>query len=656
MPARVKMRRVSKKAKRPIWTDADRAAAWSWISEQLKNGIKPEVTRMSLVDWAELRRVIPQGLSSMPGRFSWSVTPYLVEPAECLSETSPVKEVAVIKGAQVGFTVGILENWMLYTIDQAPGPMLYVAQSQQAAEKNMNERIKPAIVQSGLEHKIFAQSKIKGSKQSGNTDDSLQFPGGRLHAIGPNMGSRARSDSHQKGAFDELDAWQQEIGSATGKRKSEGSTLQILRRRFDTFETTMKICYGSTPLVKGSSLIEPLYLMGDQRQYNVPCKHCGELQPLEWENLKFTVDDSGRLDVGSVHYECRACKGHWKNSDKVEFLKGERDGGLARWIPTAEPRRPGMRSYHIPSMLSPVGFRSWEDMAQEFVEAGKDPTLLQTFWNTSLGRTWTVTGTRVDYTRIMMRREHEPDVYREWPMGALFVTIGADVQGGNHPRIEAEVVAWGRNKESWSLGYHVFHGDTTDLASNAWTGLADLIMREHCGKESAITLVDSGFESSVVYAFCESMAGKAGMVLPSKGESAQSQTKRLFALREVTGYGVRRVDIQTNQLKSELYKNLRREWPEQGLCPPGYCHFPGEYTNSYFEGLTAEEVQWKEMPNGGKIPVWRKIPGRGRNEPHDCRIYAMAALYVLRGQILTELGLDDELVTWEQFWDILDAA
>ena len=34
----------------------------------------------------------------------------------------------------------------------------------------------------------------------------------------------------------------------------------------------------------------------------------------------------------------------------------------------------------------------------------------------------------------------------------------------------------------------------------------------------------------------------------------------------------------------------------------------------------------------------------------------MAALNVLRGMILADLELDDEQVTWEQFWEIYTAA
>jgi phage terminase large subunit GpA-like protein len=39
----------------------------------------------------------------------------------------------------------------------------------------------------------------------------------------------------------------------------------------------------------------------------------------------------------------------------------------------------------------------------------------------------------------------------------LFLTAGVDVQ---KDRIEVEVVAWGRGKESWSVDYRVIEGNT----------------------------------------------------------------------------------------------------------------------------------------------------------------------------------------------------
>ena len=56
----------------------------------------------------------------------------------------------------------------------------------------------------------------------------------------------------------------------------------------------------------------------------------------------------------------------------------------------------------------------------------------------------------------LTRREAYP--IGQVPAGGLVLTAGADVQ---HKRIEVEVVAWGPNKESWSVDYRVFEGDTS---------------------------------------------------------------------------------------------------------------------------------------------------------------------------------------------------
>ena len=622
------------------------------MTAQLKAGIKPELTRVSLVEWAETHRVIPQGLSPMPGLFSWAVTPYLEEIADNLSQTSTVKETYVMKGAQVGYSVGIGENWILYTIDQAPGPMIYVAQSQGAAERTMQKRIRPAIQQSGLGGKIFAQAKRPGSRKTGDTADMMEFVGGTLTPVGPNVGERLRSDSMQLGYFDEMDAWAQEVGTISGKRKNEGSTHGLIMRRFDAYTNTYKVLGGSTPLEASSSLIEPLYLDGDQRQYNVPCKHCGELQPLEWERLKYEKDERGLSIPESVHYECRACCGHWKNDDKVFFLKNERQGGRAKWIPLVAPRVPGRRSYHLPSLLSPIGFRDWESICLEASMIGEDTTKLQQFWNTVLGRTWTVRGKAPDYTKIMVKREGleptdaQPHWYdpNQWPDRALICTIGADVQAD---RIEAEVVAWGMFEESWSLGYHVFHGETADLNSPAWAGLHELIHSEPSGHLVNAVLVDSSYESSVVYQFCDQYVGQ-GVILPCMGESLQNNTRREYALTKMSGYAQRRVDIQTGQFKSTLYNYLKKSIPDEGLPPMGYCHFPASYGEKYFKMLTAEELVPERMNNGGTRYVWKPIKDRGkRNEALDCRVYAMAALHVFKDLVMGEA---EEPAPWGAFW------
>ena len=62
---------------------------------------------------------------------------------------------------------------------------------------------------------------------------------------------------------------------------------------------------------------------------------------------------------------------------------------------------------------------------------------------------------------------------------------------------------------------------------------------------------------------------------------------------------------------------------------PKYCHFPlrDDYGAAYFNGLLSEHL----VPEGKTRQrwIWKPIPGHERNEPLDCRNYALAAFQTL---------------------------
>lgn len=62
---------------------------------------------------------------------------------------------------------------------------------------------------------------------------------------------------------------------------------------------------------------------------------------------------------------------------------------------------------------------------------------------------------------------------------------------------------------------------------------------------------------------------------------------------------------------------------------PKYCHFPrrDDYGSAYFKGLLSETKVYD--PNKRHPWGWKKIPGHERNEPLDCRNYALAAFKAL---------------------------
>ena len=632
--------------------------------------IPDHVNRTTVGEWAEEKRILPAGLTSQPGPFRWSVVPYLREIADCLSESSNVTRVAVMKGAQIGFTVAVLENFIGYIIDVAPGPIMFISADKGMAETSVELRVDRMIESAGLAEKVFSQSEKRHNKKTGDTKSKKEFAGGFLLAIGPNVGAKLRSISVRYVVFDEPEAYPQEIGASDkskGKTANEGDPIALAERRTVAFEQIRKILYGSTPLDDTTSRIKPLFSKGDQRYYFVPCKHCGHMQRLRWRDdsgafrLKFETDKKGRLIRESVHYECEKCSGYWKNEDKAFFLPA------GEWRPTAEPSEPGFRSYHISALYSPLGMQSWEAIAHEWINSKDDLTKLRAFVNTVLGETWVEKGEAPRYERVMLRKEtyhvsqRKPDgeiIPCTLPGTArpLIVTVGADVQAD---RIEAEVVVWGWDKESWSLEYAVLFGDTADIGSSAWRGLAELLSRQHAGMGVFRALIDSGYNSPVVYQFCE---GYSSGVFPVKGDiriQADRGVTRVYALRDVPGYHTKRVDLDTGHLKQEIYNALGRGTPD-GKAPtapfPGYCHFPADYDERYYRQLTAEERVREATRDGKGRMVWHLQHGR-RNEALDCRVYNLGSLYVAYGERRREIEDEDAAAkrepraySWSDFW------
>lgn len=629
--------------------------------------VKPAINHMLVSEWAETHRTLPSDLSPLPGAFRWDVCPYMREIADCLSENSPVQEVAVMKGARICFTTAVLENWIGYVVDVAPGPMMFISGDKGMAETSIELKIDRMIESAGLGGKIFAQSDKKSNKKTGDTKSKKEFPGGFLLAVGPNVGAKLRVTGIRYGSLDEIDAFPDQIGAqdkTKGKRQAEGDPISLFRKRTSDWERQRKILYGSTPTVKQRSKIEKLTGDGDLRYYNVPCKHCGHKQPLRWEQMKYQKDDTGRLIRESVHYECEKCSGHWKNDDKAFFLKEKGRGGEAEWIPTKEPRRPNFLSYHINSLYSPLGMASWEAICQEWIDAQGDLDQLRVFFNTVLGLTWEERGEAPLKEPIRDRAQIEGYMAGgTLPSHAhpLIVTAGVDV----HPNaIYCEFVAWARDKESWSLEYLTIPAvDTSNLSDPCWQQLQKALFTPHGPLITMMALTDSGDKTTTVYSFCEN-CGAPDNLMPSKGDSLPSSERSLFTIsKNVPGTTCRLILLNTDKLKQEVYGNLRIGTPDgnppkSGL--PGYCHFPADYDKRYYDGLTSENRHDKPTPRGGLRKVWQE---HGANEPLDCRQYALGALYVFHDlwseSVREEYQLYDEneqprKLTWAEFWTLLE--
>lgn len=578
------------------------------IADGFLKGIKP-VPLLKVSDWADRYRRLTSESAAEPGPWDTNRTPFLREIMENLSPSSPIQEVRVVKGVQLGFTESGLNMVGCY-MDIDPCPIMYVMPTLETAKAISKSRVDPMI-----ENSPSLSSKIRPNKEkdSGNTIHEKRFPGGVLVLAGSNSASSLRSRPVRVLVLDEVDAYPLDV-------EGEGSPISLAEKRTSTFGHKKKIYKLSTPTTEDQSVIQPQFEATEQRKYFVPCPDCGHYQHLQFANLQWT-----KGDYESVRYYCEGCGSGIEERFKTWMM----DNSRAEWRPLVPAAQvPTIRGYHINSLYSPLGWLSWSDIARQYDEAmeSRDENLIKTFTNTILGETWKEKGDAPEWQNLYNRREtYKMNVP---PADVAFITAGVDVQ---KDRLELEIVGWCKGKRSYSIDYRVLVGDTANKA--VWNELAKVV-DEQFEREDGLLMplrlmaVDSGYNTTEVYEFCERF--DATKVIPVKGQDKQSTVvgspRQVSTSRSGKKIGKTKVwHVGSSIVKSETYGWLRQELEEDGTPPNGYCHFP-QYDQHFFKMLTAEQIQTK-IVKGYPRAEW--VKKYDRNEALDCRVYARAAASVV---------------------------
>ncbi len=571
------------------------------LLDWFQKGLKP-IRMMTVSDWADTNRMLTSDSSAEPGPWRTSRTPYLKEILDNMSPSSPVQEVVVQKGAQLGFTeagVNILGTY----IDLDPCNMLYVMPTEDMAETISKTRFDPMVTNSKvLEEKVAS----KRARDGGNTNRSKQYPGGMLTFTGANSAVGLRSRSVRILIADEVDGYPADIDG-------EGSPLQLAKKRTNTYGERKKVYIPSTPTVEGASAIEKEFNTTDKRYFFVPCPECGTFQTLKFEQLRWE-----KPRYIHTKYECEHCGHLIEERHKPRMLaKGE-------WKPTEEANISRIRrGYHINSLYSPLGWLSWGEIANEWDDAQNDDAKMKTFVNTVLGETYKEESEVPGFEALYDRRE-------DYTMGVVptdvcILTAGVDVQ---KDRVELEVVGWCAGKRSYSIEYVVLHGDTAE--QGVWTQLSAVVNKQWPRADGstmglARMAVDRGYNTSLVDAFCGRFSPLK--VVPVKGSDTLTRIvgAPMPCRTTQTGKplpGLKYYPVGSGVVKAEVYAWLRLHRQEDGSYPEGYCHFP-QYEMGYFRGLTAEKLVYVGNNKGHGSLQWHKH--YKRNEPLDCRVYARAA-------------------------------
>lgn len=636
-----------------------------WLEDQVA-GLTTELEVIKPSEWAERKRYLPQSLTAFPGRFSFDRTPYLREIVDCMSVDSPVREVALMKSAQIGATTGILENVIGYFIEHVKtAPMMLTTADSDLAKLRGDSNITPMLELSGLSHLIRSADE-KNKRKTGKTTTKIEWVGGGFMTLfGAQNANKFRSVTGRVLLNDEIDTWPLDIGG-------EGSAHALIRRRAATFEASRKVLDLSTPTIKGISAIEAAFGRGDQRYYHVRCIRCGFPQVLQWRGVNektgefFGISwetDGGHLVRESVRYLCANCGHGHVNEDKVKLLDDRTHG--AHWKPSARPAQPDIRSYHLSALYSPPGMQSWVACVEDWLEAWdeernvpRDINRLKTHYNTIRGLPFEMRGRRVKFETISQHRRREyrrgevPNQFARQHCGSAIhlLTCAVDIHASN---LKAAVFGWATENRAFLVDYFTFEGSTEHIDDpNTWGRLRELIEGKVYTADDGqrykiiLTLIDSGYSSDIAYRFCGSYAGGV-YPLKGRGTMAQSVAKKLvseFKTEYGPGY-----TVLVDPYKDRWNVALSRYWDPSHRQPEVFFNAPVDVSDNELKELTNEKKVEVRDDRTGEVTGFKwDRPSGSANELWDLLVYNNAALDLVAWSVCARAKLKS--VNWDYFW------
>ncbi|MBP2081655.1 MULTISPECIES: phage terminase large subunit family protein [Pseudomonas] len=568
-------------------------------------GLKPDPD-LWVDEWSDEYMRIPRDTGAAePGKYRTARTPYAREPMRCLSPAHPCKRV-VTKVASQLMKTQIALNWIGALIHMAPSNILTLLPSLGLA-KRVSSRIGKTI---DATPELKARVAANRSRDARNTMDTKEFEGGTLFATTAGSAANLSELSARYIYGDEVDRWDVDVDQ-------EGDPIKLAEARGSTFGRNAKFYFSSSPLIKGASRIDDLFMMGDQRHFYVPCPTCGHMQVLSWDRLLYSPDFS------TVHYQCAGldCDVLIEEHHKSEMLaKGE-------WRAHAKGDGETV-SFQLNALYAPLGWHSWTMLAREFEEAKRaqdrgDLEPMQVFYNTRLAEVWDSAIEQTKAEVLQARALQEDYVLGTLPVGALALTASVDVQAN---RLELMVMAWGAGMERWVVDHQVIPGDPAD--ERTWALLDDRLKiryRHPCGVSLAIlaTGIDSGgHHTHEVYQFTRVRRWRNVFALKGASKPGRPVIAQRPSQVDVTWKG------QTERNGAELWivgTDTAKDWIynrysfEKG---PGALHFAKDLPDEFFQQCVAERKIARYV-KGYKRIEWVKSKAE-RNEALDLMVYNLA--------------------------------
>jgi len=647
------------------------------IFKKLKS-VDLHISELYPSEWAEKNRIMTKEVSPISGPYSYENSPYIKELVNTLDQRTPGNVFALMGGAQIGKSVGLIENGIGWIIANNPGNILFLVGHADVFQDSVR-KIDIMIENTGLIDFIGNKSKTRGNAKTGNTDSSKEFPMGKLK-MGLANHKMLRNFSAQYGFIDDVEAMK-------GSSEDSGSTEKLIDQRFAAYSKSKKLWYISTPELEDSSNIYAIYLKGDQRKYHVECSCCSKLIVLEWEieskkdgtrcGIVWDLNDQGVLIAGSVRYRCQECNGEFDDRNKKEMLQS------GKWIPTAVPKIENYRSYHISALYAPVYMDGWEKYVNDYLDAcppggERNEAAYKTFRNLVLGLPYKMVNSKLDSKKLMeSQRNYEPllipqSISENDGNGKIvMVTMAADIGGTElDARIDYEIIAWSESGASYSIDHgsigtyqprEKLHIDRLKQPidhtkeNNVWVSFMEIMLFEFdidndVERKLNITAVgvDHGHMGDYVeefYNYYEHNSDGGPELFMVKGlgvaEKIRVDNDEFWYKNSKTDPGKLFI-LKVNVIKTALSNHMSLIWREvDDKQPPWYMNFPKSVDGKYSYGNFFSHFEAEERIIDGKtfLYVWKKKSGR-INHQFDCRVYNMAVREIFINELIFKpLGL-----------------
>jgi len=575
-------------------------------AEAFREGLRP-ADPMTVAQWADRYRVLSTKGSAEPGPWRTDRTPYLREPMECLSPTSPYRRVVLMFGSQLGKTEVVL-NWLGAIIHLWPAPTLLVQPTLDMAKRLNRQRLEPLLRETPVLSELIAPAR---SRDSGNTMFLKEFRGGLFVLTGANSGSGLQS---MPAAYLLAD----EVSSYPFEADDKGDPLENAEARTSTFPMG-KVLITSTPGTRGMCRITHEFEQrSDRRQLAMRMPCCGALEVLRWrEHMKWDTPD------GEVFAQCPACGERVSEHHKTAMLTG------AQWQATA--KGDGITAgFHLPAWYAPAGWTSWGQIRDEFLRAKTDPLLLKGWVNKRAAEAWEDEAVAaINADGLMARAQADGYSSGTCPEGVVLLLMAVDVQD---TWLETTVWGFGRGEEMWRIWHQKVEG--SPAYDDVWQQI-DSIRKTQWPREGGGVMtvrhcaVDTGGHfTQEAYEFCRARAAEG--VVAIKGSS----TKAAPALGKgskidvnwrgrILKKGLMLYMVGGDTLKRTIYARLKKD-----STGPGSIHFGNDVTEEFLQGLTCERLVPKTV-KGFQVLTWEK-PSGARNEPLDLCVYSLAMLELVK--------------------------